>query len=74
LPRGRASRPDLDRPFRVPLSPWLPALSALICVYLMANLSARPGCGSGLDGPGLRRHRLRTAAQPGPPGGEGGGL
>jgi len=39
VPVLRRSRPDLDRPFRVPLSPWLPILSALICVYLMVNLS-----------------------------------
>jgi basic amino acid/polyamine antiporter, APA family len=39
VPVLRKSRPDLDRPFRVPLSPWLPILSALICVYLMVNLS-----------------------------------
>ena len=45
---GRASRPDLGRPFRMPLSPYLPTLSALICVYLMANLAAVPGCGSWL--------------------------
>ncbi|BDV30679.1 amino acid permease [Microbacterium terricola] len=35
----RRSRPDLKRGFRVPWSPWLPALSALICVYLMLNLT-----------------------------------
>jgi APA family basic amino acid/polyamine antiporter len=35
----RRKRPDLKRAFRVPLSPWLPALSALICIYLMLNLS-----------------------------------
>jgi len=39
VPVLRRSRPDLDRPFRVPMSPWLPILSALICVYLMVNLS-----------------------------------
>jgi APA family basic amino acid/polyamine antiporter len=35
----RRKRPDLKRSFRVPLSPWLPILSALICAYLMLNLS-----------------------------------
>jgi len=35
----RRKRPDLPRAFRVPLNPWLPALSAAICVYLMLNLT-----------------------------------
>lgn len=35
----RRTRPDLRRGFRVPWSPWLPALSALICTYLMLNLT-----------------------------------
>ncbi|PPF31269.1 amino acid permease [Rathayibacter tritici] len=35
----RRKRPDLKRGFRVPLNPWLPLLSALICAYLMLNLS-----------------------------------
>jgi APA family basic amino acid/polyamine antiporter len=35
----RRTRPDLERPFRVPWSPVLPILSAMICVYLMLNLS-----------------------------------
>ncbi|WP_106813983.1 amino acid permease [Microbacterium timonense] len=35
----RRKRPDLRRTFRVPLNPWLPALSAAICVYLMLNLT-----------------------------------
>jgi APA family basic amino acid/polyamine antiporter len=35
----RRKRPDLKRSFRVPFSPWLPALSALVCLYLMLNLS-----------------------------------
>jgi APA family basic amino acid/polyamine antiporter len=35
----RRKRPDLPRSFKVPLSPWLPILSALICGYLMLNLS-----------------------------------
>jgi APA family basic amino acid/polyamine antiporter len=39
VPVLRRTRGDLDRPFRVPLSPGLPILSALICVYLMVNLS-----------------------------------
>ena len=35
----RRKRPDLKRSFSVPLSPWLPIASALICGYLMLNLS-----------------------------------
>jgi APA family basic amino acid/polyamine antiporter len=39
IPVLRRTRPDLDRPFRVPLSPVLPILAALVCFYLMLNLS-----------------------------------
>lgn len=35
----RRTRPDLPRSFKVPLNPWLPALSALASLYLMLNLS-----------------------------------
>jgi len=35
----RRKRPDLPRPFRVPLNPWLPAISAALSVYLMLNLT-----------------------------------
>ncbi|MDQ1127227.1 APA family basic amino acid/polyamine antiporter [Microbacterium sp. SORGH_AS 505] len=35
----RRRRPDLERGFRVPLNPWLPALSVIVCVYLMLNLT-----------------------------------
>jgi APA family basic amino acid/polyamine antiporter len=35
----RKKRPDLPRSFRVPWVPVLPILSALICLYLMLNLS-----------------------------------
>ena len=31
-------RPDIHRPFKVPLFPFLPAAGALLCAYLMANL------------------------------------
>jgi basic amino acid/polyamine antiporter, APA family len=34
----RRTRPDLERPFRVPLMPVLPMLSALASVWLMLNL------------------------------------
>ena len=34
----RRTRPDLPRAFRVPLVPFLPIVSVLACLYLMANL------------------------------------
>ena len=39
VPLLRRTRPEMRRPFRVPLSPLVPALSALACLYLMTNLS-----------------------------------
>jgi APA family basic amino acid/polyamine antiporter len=39
VPVLRRKRPQLRRPFRVPLSPVLPIVSALACLYLMLNLS-----------------------------------
>jgi APA family basic amino acid/polyamine antiporter len=39
VPILRRTRPQLRRPFRVPLSPVVPVLSALACLYLMTNLS-----------------------------------
>jgi APA family basic amino acid/polyamine antiporter len=39
VPILRRTKPDMKRPFRVPLSPVVPVLSALACVYLMTNLS-----------------------------------
>ncbi|MGY1812547.1 amino acid permease [Blastococcus sp. SYSU D00820] len=39
VPVLRRTRPDLTRPFRVPLSPALPVVAALACLYLMLNLS-----------------------------------
>jgi basic amino acid/polyamine antiporter, APA family len=35
----RRRRPDLERAFRVPLVPWIPIASALVCFYLMLNLA-----------------------------------
>jgi APA family basic amino acid/polyamine antiporter len=35
----RRKRPDLPRAYRVPFSPVLPIVSALLCVYLMLNLT-----------------------------------
>jgi APA family basic amino acid/polyamine antiporter len=35
----RYAHADLPRPFRVPLFPVIPAVGALLCVYLMSNLS-----------------------------------
>ncbi len=34
----RRKRPDLERPFRVPAVPWLPAASAVVSLALMASL------------------------------------
>jgi APA family basic amino acid/polyamine antiporter len=34
----RYTRPDLARPFRVPLFPFIPALGILLCAYLMYSL------------------------------------
>jgi APA family basic amino acid/polyamine antiporter len=39
VPVLRRTRPELERPFRVPFSPVVPVLSAMACLYLMANLS-----------------------------------
>jgi len=39
VPILRRTRPALRRPFKVPLSPLVPVLSALACLYLMTNLS-----------------------------------
>jgi APA family basic amino acid/polyamine antiporter len=38
VPVLRRTRPDLDRPFKVPFSPVLPIIAALACLYLMTNL------------------------------------
>ena len=35
----RRTQPDLERPFRVPGAPVTPILSAVICMYMMLNLS-----------------------------------
>jgi len=34
----RRTRPEVARPFRVPLFPWLPALGIVLCAYLMISL------------------------------------
>ncbi|KQW53163.1 amino acid permease [Nocardioides sp. Root1257] len=39
VPILRRTRPDLDRPFKVPFSPYVPILAALVCFYLMLNLT-----------------------------------
>ena len=39
VPILRKTRPDLERPFTVPGSPWLPWISAIACAWLMLNLS-----------------------------------
>lgn len=39
VPILRRTRPTLERPFKIPGSPWLPWISAVSCVWLMLNLS-----------------------------------
>ncbi|TDD46403.1 amino acid permease [Kribbella antibiotica] len=39
VPLLRKSRPDIERSFRVPWSPVIPIVAAVICFYLMLNLS-----------------------------------
>jgi APA family basic amino acid/polyamine antiporter len=39
VPLLRRSRPDIQRSFRVPGNPVIPIVAALICLYLMLNLS-----------------------------------
>ena len=34
----RRNEPDAPRPFKVPLVPWIPALSAIVSLVLMASL------------------------------------
>ena len=34
----RRTSPDLPRPFKVPFMPWLPILSVVVCLALMASL------------------------------------
>jgi APA family basic amino acid/polyamine antiporter len=34
----RYTQPDLPRPFKTPLSPWVPALGILSCLYLIFHL------------------------------------
>ena len=38
VPVLRRTKPELHRPFRMPLSPVLPVITAVACLYLMANL------------------------------------
>ncbi|WP_190815272.1 amino acid permease [Saccharopolyspora pogona] len=38
VPVLRRRKPELHRPFRMPLSPVLPIITALACLYLMSNL------------------------------------
>ena len=56
----RRKRPDLPRSFRVPFNPWLPGLSALICIYLMLNLTRRDLAAV----PGLARRSASSSTSP----------
>lgn len=35
----RRTHPEMERPFRVPLYPWVPILSIAACLYILAGLS-----------------------------------
>ncbi len=72
VPVLRRKRPDLPRAFRVPFSPVLPIVSALVCFYLMLNLSLLTWArflvwlmiGLALYAAwGYRKSRVRTGAQ-----------
>jgi APA family basic amino acid/polyamine antiporter len=72
VPVLRRRRPQLRRPFRVPLSPVLPVISALACLYLMLNLSVETWIRLGIwlviglliyALYGYRHSRLRTAGR-----------
>ena len=39
VPVLRVKQPDMERPFRTPLSPVLPVVSGICCVLLMSNLA-----------------------------------
>ncbi|QNE22467.1 amino acid permease [Kribbella qitaiheensis] len=39
VPLLRRSRPDIERSFKVPGNPVVPIIAAVICIYLMLNLS-----------------------------------
>jgi APA family basic amino acid/polyamine antiporter len=69
----RRTRPDMERPFRVPFSPWLPIISAVACLYLATNLSIETWLrflvwlGIGLAiyfGYGRRHARLARGSEP----------
>jgi APA family basic amino acid/polyamine antiporter len=68
----RRTRPDMNRTFRVPLSPVLPALGFLFCLWMMGSLSAVTWVVFGVwmavglvfyFGYGYRRSRLATRAE-----------
>jgi APA family basic amino acid/polyamine antiporter len=39
----RRTKPDLERPFRVPFVPIVPLIGAALCAYLTAELPATTG-------------------------------
>jgi APA family basic amino acid/polyamine antiporter len=70
----RRTRPDLDRPFKVPGVPWLPLLSVLACLWLMINLPVDTWIRFGVwlaaglviyFGYGMSHSRLARASSPG---------
>jgi len=63
----RRTRPDLERPFRVPLVPWIPIAAAIVSVLLMLVLSGATWArlavwmAIGVAIHGLRRRRRRAS-------------
>ena len=65
----RRTRPDMERPFRVPFSPWLPIISAAACLYLADQPQRRDLAAVPRVAPDRHGHllRLRPPARPARP-------
>ena len=73
VPILRKRRPDLKRSFKVPFNPVLPILAAVVCVYLMLNLSVETWIRFVIWMAARLRHLLRLQPLPQPVGRRRGG-